>query len=366
MSVKTWQPQTILSIACVAALILFALAPAFAVPVVLNHTETAQPGDVVYFEGTWGSTIQVAYEFIDTNGAESEANATHLTPICTNSNNAHNTGSYVSVRIPYSARIGLWAVWLNDGTGWTTVPQAYINQAHGTHCEFSEIAPNFPFYVFGRNMILAKYSPAVTFVDTKTNKSYVGTVYPVNSTSYYMQVSAPSTVAVGDPYTVKVSSGSGGKLGASVVEEGTTVQWASAPDPVTTIAGTPVPWNLNVPWQADYLKFCNNVINASLAPYSVTAGGFTTEAAAQANAGNLQNAMNAASTAGGGVVYLPAGNYAFDYNAQPNWHHELARQRRSDGRRSDQHDFILRVQHAADEFGELSVPQVGYVHNRIP
>ena len=282
-----------------------------AVPVVINHSETAQPGDVIFFEGTWGNTIQVRYQLITAGTPPNVNSAIPLAPQASNAGNTHNSGSYVSVQIPYTQSLGLYAVWLNDGSGWSA--PTYVNQAHGTHCSFNRVSPGFVFSVFGRNMVLPGYTPSVTFVDIRTGASYPGGVYPSSSTSYYLQVYAPSNVAVGDPYNVIVNNGAGGTYGSSAVEEGTTVAWANGvAAPSTTINGSPVAWNLNVPWQADYDGFCNRVVNASSSPYNVTAG-VATEAEAQANAQGLQAAMNAASSAGGGVVYLPAGSYAFDY-----------------------------------------------------
>ena len=230
--------------------------------------------------------------------------------MCSNAGNTHNSGSYVSFQIPPSAAAGLYAVWLNDGSGWSA--PTYLNQAHGTHCAFSAISPGFTFQVFGRNLLLPGFIPAVRFVDTATGQSYPGTTYGSSSGSYFLFVSAPANIPVGHAYSVIVNNGSGGAFGDSQVEEGVTVAWAGGiAAPSTVIGGTTVPWNLNVPWQADYAGFCRTVYNAALPPYNVAAGPYTA-ALAMANTVGLQNAMNDASSAGGGVVYLPAGTYSFD------------------------------------------------------
>ena len=310
MKLKFCTTQIAALIVCICALFASGQRGALGAPVVLNHSETAQPGDVIYCEGTWGSSIQVKYQLITSTTTPNVNNAASLPPISSNAGNTHNSGSYVSFQIPSNAAVGLYAVWLNDGSGWS-VP-TYVNQAHGTHCSFSKVSPGFTFHVFGRNLILPGYTPSVRFVDTTTNQNYVGTTYGTISSSYFLFVSAPSNIPVGHAYNVIVNNGTGGTYGDSQVEEGMTVAWPNGvAAPSTPINGSAVAWNLNVPWQADYDSFCNNVINAVQAPYNVTAGGYTASLA-QANTVGLQNAMNAASSAGGGVVYLPAGTYAFD------------------------------------------------------
>jgi hypothetical protein len=89
----------------------------FAAVNVFNHSETAQPGDVFYAEGNWGTTMAVKYELIGTSTTPSNSAATTLALVQNNAANTGTTGSYVAAKIPNSATLGLYAIWMNDGSG---------------------------------------------------------------------------------------------------------------------------------------------------------------------------------------------------------------------------------------------------------
>lgn len=83
-------------------------------------------------------------------------------------------------------------------------------------------------------------------------------------------------------------------------------------------------WNpsvLNVPWESDYSAIVGNEINAKtdsrLSPQAV--GDNTTDDYAA-----IQGALNLASTLGGGVVYLPTGNYKVIAQSDPVASHPLS------------------------------------------
>ena len=286
-----------------------------AAPVIFNASETAQPGDVIYCQGAWGANATLHYQLITSSALPAYSAAKQMvvtTESSTSSDPVAPGAGYIAGRIPTTEITGLYAVWVSDGSGISAVQ--YVNRAHGVQVECPAVAPGFKSRIFGRNLMLGSFTPTVTYVDEASpNTAYAGTVSASGNDSNVLWVTAPSSLTLGHSYSIVVNNGTGGTNGNSTVEadnpsqQGVYVQWtAETTTPSTPLNSGTLSWNLNVPWQADYLGFCSRVFNVRT-QYGATGNGTTNDAPA------IQSAINAASSAGGGVVYLPSGTYRLDY-----------------------------------------------------
>ena len=271
--------------------------PVFATPTIFHSTESAGPGDVIGLQGdSFGTAPQVfLYHVIGTESSIS--NPTTLTLISLKV--VSSSANYVSALIPTNQTTGLYAVWVYDGTNYSSLyalinaPRAWgANDLCGT-----QIDPSRAFRLFGRNLYLGSGTPAVTFVNGSTVLN--ATVTTTGSDTNVLHVTAPSTLVAGTVYTVKVNNGYGGTYGTTALSY-----------TLTGRAGGTDSFGLGVPWGADFTAIAGNVYNVMTDPRlttHATGNGTTDDTAA------IQNAINVAYGAGGGTVYFPAGTYLCSY-----------------------------------------------------
>ncbi len=297
------------------ALLAVAATPSNAVPVIFNASETAKPGDIIYAQGAWGAGATINYELITGSTTPSFSASTPLT-VTTEGSTSQTSApgeACIAAKVPATAAAGLYAIWVTDGSGTSSGVQ-YMNRAHGVQLECPAIAPGWQFRIFGRNLLESGATASVTFADQASPyTAYTGTVTTSGSDGNVLWVTAPTTLTVNHYYTVTVNNGYAGASGNAAVEPdnvsqtGVLVQWPQETStPSTTIASGSFSWSLNVPWQADYLTLSSHVYNAKTT-YGATGNGTTNDAPA------IQAAINAASNAGGGTVYIPSGTYRLDF-----------------------------------------------------
>ena len=261
--------------------------PVESLPMVFHCTETARPGDVIGLQGDrFGSSPQVWMQHVT--GTESfPSPKVRLTVL----NNV--TDKYVSALIPATETSGLYAVWVKNGSKLSAVQ--YLNRARAMNANDlcgAEIDPGRSFRLFGRNLYFPGATPTVTFC--VGSLSLAATVTIAGSDPYQLNVTAPAGIVPGIDYTIRLNNGYGGNYGNFDCEFTLT----------TRAAGTDV-FGLGVPWGADF-TFAGNVYNVKtdsrLSPKAM-GDGVTDDSVA------IQNAINVANGAGGGVVYFPAGTY---------------------------------------------------------
>ena len=254
-------------------------ADAASTPIIFNHSISSNPGDVIGVQGTmFGSNPQV---FL--------SQSTNKTRQLRTVNKGNN---FTAVEIPKDEPFGLYKIQVVNGTSYSNV--VYLNQAHGMSFDTPEIAPNGKFRIFGRNLLLSGATPSVRFVNPATKVSTNAAVTTTGSDAYVLNVTAPSGITPGVHYDVYVSNGYGGATGETKVDE-----------TLLGRKGGVDKWDLGVGWAGDY-DFYNNVYNVktdSRLSIRAVGNGVNDDQAA------IQNAINVASKAGGGVVYLPRGTY---------------------------------------------------------
>ena len=259
-------------------------------PVIVNSSETAGGGDVIFLQGSgFGSSPSVEY-------SHGYANWNYLTP--------SNSGEgFVSVQIPATDTQlpDLLTVRISpDNLNWSKA--VFLNRARGTSLDTDEIIPGGSFRIFGRNLFFGK-TPTVRFVDHADGSSSNAVVNVSSSYFYLLSVIAPLSVTAGHQYEIYVSNGYSGNSssGDETLVSQTVVGRNGGADY----------WKLGVQWAADLTSFSNtyNVGTDHRLAVHALGDGSTDDT------GAIASAVLLAGRAGGGVVYLPAGTYKLAFHS---------------------------------------------------
>lgn len=167
-----------------------------------------------------------------------------------------------------------------------------MNAARALFMSDSQSYPGISLEVTGRNFDPSEFGGAAATTQLQLNNGSGDTYYQtITNLNPYNVTFTVGTLPAGT-YYVEVSNDSGHN-------------WSrpSSGQTLTIVAHTGTdPLGLGVTWAQDFRS--TNIINVTQAPYNTnpndTSGNDTTA---------LQNAIRAAQVAGGGVVYLPNGNY---------------------------------------------------------
>ena len=258
-------------------------------PTIFNWSRSANPGDVISLQGdSFGNSPEVWIEQVT--GTE-----TALTPAIqlavlsgTGSLYGSSSNSCVTALIPGTVTPGLLALWVSADGGGTFSPPVYINQAMPWNADDlcgSQVDPNRQFHLYGRNLEFSGTgTPTVNFVSTS---STLAATVASGTDPYILSVQAPSAVQGGVNYTLIVNNGFGGKYGT-----------VAGPVLSGTITGGSDPFGLGVPWGADFASYSSHVYHVA-APTGIGA----------TDQSNIQNAINAVSGSGSGIVALQSGTY---------------------------------------------------------
>lgn len=256
------------------------------VPVILNASETARAGDVVYLEGSgFGPTPRVQ---IRCNDSVWDA----LRPLSVGP-------GIVTAQIPLSTKPDVLLAMRVSGDGKVWSDPVLLNQAVVMHFGSAEVVPGGEVRVFGRNLYFSR-PPAVRFIDTRS-----GTLLPAlvvaTPANYELVLRAPDNLVPGHSYAVDLRSGyKGGNNSGKQTRSETTL-----------LCKTPAKdyWQINLPWGSSF-DFYQNVYNVRTDPrlkIHATGDGVSNDLPA------IQEAISAAAKAGGGVVFLPAATYKVDF-----------------------------------------------------
>jgi len=261
-------------------------------PVIFHATQTAVAGDIIGLQGgNFGTAPQVWMQHVI--GTEPSLSPQVQLPLV----NRSVSNNYVASQIPQTETVGLYAIWVENGTNLSA--PVFINQARAwgaNDLAGTQIDPSRSFRLFGRNLCFPGATPAVSFVNGAT--TLPATVTTNGSDANALHVTAPAGLVAGTVYTVNVQNGLGGTYGQTALSY-----------TLTGRSGGTDPFGVGVPWGADF-TFYTNVYNVKTDSrlYQHAVGNGTTDDTAA-----LLAAMNVAHAAGGGVVYLPTGTYLTTY-----------------------------------------------------
>jgi len=269
----------VLSICCVF------VGPAYSVPAIFSSTESAESGNIIGFQGGgFGASPQLLIATVDHMGVD----GSHMSLPLVDSGD-----TFVAAGIPLGHAFGLYKVWIKDGSAVSSAP-VFVNKARITSFEYPEVDAGREFRLFGRNLVLSGGTPSVRFVDVTTLASLPGSVLS-GGDKYVVKVQAPASLIAGHTYRILYNNGYGGSVGET-----------EAPLSLTARTGGMDPFAIGVPWGADFSSFSANVYNLktdSRLGLHAAGNGSTDDTLA------IQGAINAAASAGGGVVYFPSGDY---------------------------------------------------------
>ena len=259
----------------------------FGQPFIFNYSESVRPGEVLGLQGArFGADAQVQFALVK--GTEKKLKPGKQLAALTRSE------MYVAVRIPENEPMGLYAVWVTNENG--SSEPVFINRARAMTSEFDEIMPGGVFRLFGRNLWLTGAKTTVSLIDPDDGSSQEAKV--MKGDPYEIVVVTPENVKQGVKYRLLVSNGYGGDYGNSYSEDDILIRQPGVD-----------PFELDVPWGTDF-NFFNNIYNVktdSRLNQHARGDGQSNDRSA------IQEAIDRASRDGGGVVYLPAGDYKLMY-----------------------------------------------------
>lgn len=239
---------------------------------IINSSPSAKPGEAISLQGSFSATAKIYFQ--------SAAGTQQLIPLTQRVGQA-------TVQVPGSAPLGRYQLWVEEGSARSAA--VAVNQAYGQHFDTPEVAPSSRFRLFGRNLQLPGSTTQVRI------GPYAATVNASLSDAYTLSVTAPSTLPAGT-YDVFVTNGSG----ETKVEQ-----------QLTAIAAGPDFFAIGLPWAAKFTAaITSNVYNVKTD--ARLGGRFAKGNDIDNDAPAIQNAIDVAAAAGGGIVDLPAGTYRLD------------------------------------------------------
>jgi hypothetical protein len=197
-----------------------------------------------------------------------------------------NEEIYVTAQMPAGLAPGVYDVWVENSYGWSTPVR--MDAAEPTSISDYQAYAGIDIEVVGKNMNQSEFGGSIApEVRLNDGNGHVVSQTVVSENPYDITFSASGTV--GTTYYVEVSNDGGQTW--SRLNDGQTL---------TIVAHTGTdPLGLGVSWAQDF-DWSSEVSVATYGATGVGTADVTTD---------VQNAINAESTAGGGVVYFPNGTY---------------------------------------------------------
>ncbi|WP_322973334.1 glycosyl hydrolase family 28-related protein [Pedobacter sp. MC2016-15] len=263
-------------------------------PVIFNSSETVKGGEVFGLQGAFfGLKAEVWCAVVsDVLGSLKPLRKLKI---------VSGSDQQLSVLIPDEPAFqpgALIAVWVKRaGTSGSWSKAVYLNRARAVTLEYDQVMPGHTFRVFGRNLTFKGYTPRLRFVDVKSQKSI--RTHVIGGDLFTLQIIAPRSVRPGRKYQLMLSNGNGGD---KVIAETT------AEETLTGVVAAADPFGLKAPWGAEF-TFYRNVYNVREDPrlrLKAKGDGLTDDRLA------IQQAIDLASSSGGGVLYFPEGKYKLD------------------------------------------------------
>ncbi|MFC5412549.1 T9SS type A sorting domain-containing protein [Larkinella bovis] len=252
---------------------------ATAQPYLFNVSPSAQPGEAVSLQGSFGGTAKIY-------GLKTTTNTPITLPVLVQSAN------HAIVKIPDRTGLDMYQLWVEDQG--RKSPAVFVNRAVGMHFDSPEGSPGGSLRIFGRNLLLPGTTPRVRLVAPNSTTAHEAVIDVAHSDAFQLRLTLPTSIQPGVVYTVLVTNGLGGVTGETPMDLSLTA----------TVSGTDY-FELSVGWAAklDFFRNIYNVKTDPRLPVKAVGDGLANDQPA------LQQAIDRAAADGGGIVYLPAGNY---------------------------------------------------------
>lgn len=208
------------------------------------------------------------------------------------------TDQFVQFIIPKDIKYDVYAIWVKNVNGWSKV--GFTNKAEIFWVNEHEVYEGQKLTVAGRNIVnpLNRSTESINleFVEVSSGNKLSADIYDV--TDYTIYCTAPKGLKVGEKYKVQYTNGTGGNYGISQMtnEEREIVTAADKNDNTKFFDEK---YDLNVSWLSDV----DTSKTFNIKDTGAMGDGTTNDTAA------IQKTMDMASSAGGGIVYLPNGTY---------------------------------------------------------
>jgi hypothetical protein len=282
-----------------------AVSPPVQVPVIFHSSWRIDPGEIIGIYGgrllpaqaDAGSTpVVMALALSNYSGEISANHATLKLPVINAQENV------IQAMLPPSAEKDVYALWVRSAGG--TSDLVFINRAEPWWLSERTVFPGQVLRLVGRNFVHPRHrSPLSAYQSTPPLAGMAAELVAVGSgeqlpvhisavSDFAMDFKVPASVKEGSRYTLRLTNGAGGEMGwVRLPEEESFLVVSGIVDPL----GLNAAWTSQIPWDR----------SINVKDIGAKGDGVTDDSEA------IQRAVDKAATAGGGVVYLPAGTYMF-------------------------------------------------------
>ena len=259
-------------------------------PVLFRSSEQAAAGDFINIQGGgFESNDEAIIQPVNLDGTISDTTIQTLTI-------SSRDNGLLQAKIPSDLSPGVWSLRIRNGTVYSN--NLLINKPIIQMTDSASVRPSSPLRIYGKNFVHASSDLAHVRVYFK-NDSGLFPATIMSGDQFSLRIITPDSIPVG-AYSIIVNNGYGGSLGDG--------SFAS----IDVLAPADDVFHLGIGWGGDYAALSANVYNVktdSRLTTKAVGNGITDDRIA------IQEAVNKAGLAGGGVVFLPAGTYYVNASA---------------------------------------------------
>ncbi len=270
------------------------------IPTILRTSDAVKSGKSFTIDGdsiTTSATAAIALAS-GTSPATPPAGATTLNIV---QRDLTGKNHYMVATMP-AVSAGVYNVWANNGSGWSPIPYK-LNGARPLFMSEYQAYAGLLIEVAGRNFDRSEFggttATQVRLRHSTNGTTVAATIVAGSLNPYHVTFTVPTAAVVGAQYYVEVSNNNGVDWGT--LDNGQLLEIVAGPPTGSDPLGMGVVWAKDFKW--------STVKNVTQAPYNINPSDTT----GSGDNAAVQQAVNDAHDAGGGIVYLPAGTYYLNF-----------------------------------------------------